>query len=146
MGADDATRLGRASPLVKARVAKRDPARDMGFVERTTLFVVALKRDRATALLEGFAETHRQRARVFAQQLADLDSPTRQARLALEFGPRDGVKDRVQRLLTSCPPTLQAAIAARLPVVLRPAGTSIDGSFSPVLLALASRLVRETLR
>lgn len=149
MAADTPTRLGHASPLIKARVAKKDPARVTGFVEQTTLFVVALKKDRATELLEGFGQAHRQRARVFAQQLADLDSPTRQARLALEFGPRDGVRERVERLLTSSPPALRAALCAHLPPAIRPAAPAAPAkasAMSPALKALALRLIRETLR
>lgn len=147
MGIDDPTRLGHASPLLKARVRKRDPARETGFVEQTTLFVVGLKKDQASGLLEGFGEPQRHRARVFAQQLADLDSATRQARLALEFGPRDGVRDRVNGLLSASPPALRAAIAARLPPALRPKAPKVpDAPASPALVALASRLVREVLR
>ncbi|MBL8919698.1 MAG: hypothetical protein JNJ54_12595 [Myxococcaceae bacterium] len=146
MAADTPTRLGHASPLLKARVGKKDPARVMGFVEQTTLFVVALKKERATELLEAFGQAHRQRARVFAQQLADLDSPTRQARLALEFGPRDGLRERVERLLSSSPPALRAALCAQLPPAFRPASPPAATPVSPALKALAARLVRETLR
>lgn len=145
MGAQDSTRLGR-SPLMKARVGAKDPARETGFVERTTLFVVATRKDEALALLDGFAPDARDRARVFARQLADLDSPTRQARLALEFGVRDGVRERVKQLIADASPALRSALVANLPAQLRPAGTVLFEPASPVLSALAARLVREATR
>lgn len=147
MSAADPTRLGRASPLIKARVRQRDPAREMGLVERTTLFLVALKKDQALGLIDGFGEAARQRARVFAQQVSDLDSPTRQARLALEFGVRDGVRDRVGKLLAEAPPALRAALASLLPASLRPRDVPPPTEApSPALQALAARLIREASR
>ncbi len=146
MGAQDSTRLGRASPLIKARVGAKDPSRDTGFVERTTLFVVATRKEQALRLLDGFASDARQRARVFARQLVDLDSPTRQARLAFEFGVRDGVRERVKLLLAGASPALHSALVANLPPQFRPAGTVHFEAASPALSALAARLVREATR
>jgi len=146
MRARDSTRLGRASPLIKARVVAKDPARETGFVERTTLFVVATRKEEALGLLDGFASDERQRARVFAQQLVDLDSSTRQARLALESGVRDGVRERVKHLLAEASPALRSALVANLPTQHRPAGTVHVDSASPALGALAARLIREATR
>jgi hypothetical protein len=146
MTAHDATRLGRLSPLIKAKVIATDPSRETGFVERTTLFVVALKKEQALRLLDGFATAARQRARVFARQLVDLDSPTRQARVALEFGVRDGTAERVKQLLTEAPPALRSALTSQLPARLRPAGLPPHEGLSPALSALAARLVREVTR
>ncbi|MBE2251778.1 MAG: hypothetical protein IAE78_19740 [Myxococcus sp.] len=146
MGAADLTRLGRASPLIRGRVAAKDPARGAGFVERTTLFVVALKKAQAIELLDGFAEPLRQRSRVFAQQLSDLDSPTRQARLAIEFGVRDGARERIKALLDQSPLALRAALMSQLPSTLRPEGAPAAPTASPALQALAARLVREATR
>jgi hypothetical protein len=149
MAPPEGTRLGRVSPLIKARVATKDPARDAGFVEQTTLFVVAIKKTDALALLDGFADAARQRARVFAQQVADLDSSTRQARLALAFGARDDALARIRALLAEAPAGLKAAILAQLPPALRPSTAGLAPprpSESPVLEALAARLIREATR
>ncbi|MCU0700335.1 MAG: hypothetical protein MUC96_27820 [Myxococcaceae bacterium] len=149
MAAPDGTRLGRASPLIKARVATKDPARTLGFVEQTTLFVVAIKKTDALALLDGFTESARQRARIFAQQLADLDSSTRQARLALAFGARDDAPTRLKALLAEAPAGLKAAVLAQLPPALRPSTAGLAApaaTASPALVALASRLIREATR
>jgi hypothetical protein len=149
MGAPEGTRLGRASPLIKAKVAAKDPARDLGFVEHTTLFVVAIKKTDALALLDGFADAARQRARVFAQQVSDLDSSTRQARLALTFGARDDAPARIRALLAEAPAGLKAALLAQLPPALRPATVGLappPAPAPPVLVALAARLIREATR
>jgi hypothetical protein len=148
MSPTEGTRLGRASPLIKARVATKDPVRGVGFVEQTTLFVVALKKTDALSLLDGFAESARQRARVFAQQLADLDSSTRQARLSLAFGTRDDAAVRIKALLAEAPAGLKAAILEQLPPALRPplAGLAPPPAQAPLLKALANRLIREATR
>ncbi|MCA3011623.1 MAG: hypothetical protein INH41_04395 [Myxococcaceae bacterium] len=143
------TRLGRASPLIKGKVAPRDPARDLGFVELTALFVVALKKADALALLDGFAPSSRGRARRFAQQLTDLDSSTRQARLSHAFGVRGDASSRVEALLGEASPSLRAAIIAQLPRGLRlPASAqpAEPAPTSPALTALAARLIREATR
>lgn len=142
----EGTRRDRASPLIKGRVSKQDPAREGGFVEQTTLFLVATKKEQALELLDGFAKQPRQRARVFAQQLADLDSPTRQARLALEFGVREGGRERVTKLLNEVTPQMRAAIVSLLPQSWRPASTPAPAESAPVMLALAARLIREATR
>ncbi|MBM4781609.1 MAG: hypothetical protein GQE15_28365 [Archangiaceae bacterium] len=142
----DGTRLDRASPLIKGRAPKKDPSRESGFVERTTMFVVAMKKEDGDALLEGFASEPRQRARVFAQQLAALDSPTRQARLALEFGVREGGRERVNKLMGEVSPALRAAIIGLLPQTWRPATPTLRNPPSPVMLAIAARLIREATR
>jgi hypothetical protein len=136
------TRLGHASPLIKAKIALKDPQRTSGFVERTTLFLVALKKAQAHELLDGFSSAPRERARVYAQQLVDLDSATRQARVAREFGPSGSFPTRIHELVVRSPPALRNALYAQLPPPLRPTGfTPLPAS--PALQALASRLVRE---
>lgn len=140
------TRLERGSPLIKGRAPKKDPSREGGFVEQTTLFVVAIKKQQATELIEGFASEPRQRARLFADQLSALDSPTRQARLACEFGVREGGRERVNKLLAESSPAMRAAIVSLLPASWRPASVMAPQSCAPVMLALAARLIREATR
>lgn len=142
----EGTRLGRASPLIKGRVSKQDPNREGGFVEQTTLFLVAMKKEQALELLDGFAKDPRHRARVFAQQLSDLDSPTRQARLALEFGVREGGRERVNKLLGEVSPPMRAAIASLLPPSWRLPNVPSAAQTTPVMSALAARLIREATR
>lgn len=146
MSASDSTRLGHASPLIKARVAAKDPIRVTGFVEQTTLFVVALKKTNALELLDGLTEPARRTARLFAQRLADLDSPTRQARVALEFGVRDDARDRLKAMIDDAPPALRAALEAALPSAWRQNRAAAPPPGSAVLKALATRLVREAMR
>lgn len=140
----DGTRLDRASPLIKGRAPKKDPSRESGFVERTTMFVVAMKKEQD--LLDGFASEPRTRAQLFGQQLSALDSPTRQARLALEFGVREGGRERVNKLLSEASPAMRAAIVALLPQSWRPTNLTATDQRSPVMLALAARLIREATR
>ena len=142
----EGTRLGRASPLIKGRVSKKDPNREGGFAEQTTLFLVAMKKEQALELIDGFANEPRARARVFAQQLSDLDSPTRQARVALEFGVREGSRERVNTLLTEVAPAMRVAIVSLLPQSWRPANMPPVGQNAPVMLLLAARLIREATR
>jgi len=136
------TRLGHGSPLIKAKIALKDPQRTSGFVERTTLFLVALKKAQAHELLDGLASAPRERARVYAQQLVDLDSATRQARVAREFGPSASLPTRIHELVIRSPPRLRNALYAHLPPSVRPTGF-VPAPASPALQALASRLVRE---
>lgn len=140
------TRLARASPLIKGHAPARDPSRETGFVERTTMFVVAMKKEVGGDLLDGFADHPRQCAQRFAQHLSALDSPTRQARLALEFGVREGGRERVNKLLSEASPAMRAAIVALLPQSWRPTNLTATDQRSPVMLALAARLIREATR
>lgn len=140
----NSTRIGRASPM-KARVVPREPPREIGFAEQTTLFLIAFKKPNASELLEGLAEMHRHTARLVAQRVSEVDSPTRQARLALEFGTRDDARSRIDALLSTAPIALRAAIEQQLPAAWRRAErpTTLP---SPALSMLAARLVREATR
>ena len=113
-----------------------------GFTERTTLFLVAVKKTEATELLEGFAPSQAERARRCAQQLTAMDSATRQARLSHEFGPSPQFSAQIHTLLTQASPGLRAALIAHLPQQLRPAGAQ-PAPIPPALKSLAARLVRE---
>lgn len=137
----DSTRVGRPSPLIKAK-AHPTPPRASGLVERTTLFLIALKRGQAKELLDGLAQEPKARAEAFAKQLVQLDSATRQARIAREFGPDAAFDARVHELVVRSPPALRHAVYAQLPPSSRPAGF-VSTSSSPALQALAARLVRE---
>ena len=129
-------------PLIKAKPPVAEPARLTSFAEQTTLFIVALKKREADELLAGFAPTHASLVERCASDVGKLDSATRQARLAHEFGPSSAFTAALHALLTGSPPVLRAAIHAHLPPHLRPAGAPA-ASFSPALSALAARLVRE---
>jgi hypothetical protein len=140
------TRLGRQSPLIKAKLRAKDPPRLHGFAELTTLFLVSLKKNEALELLEGLSDTLRQKARVFAQQVSDLDSATRQARLMLEFGTQPQAKHRAAALMAEAPALLKAAIAEALPPELKPKDAPpAHPQLSPAIVGLAQRLVREAL-
>jgi hypothetical protein len=132
---------------VSARLADVPAHRPTSQVERLTLFLCALHRDQAEALLLGLADEPALKARAFRAELTAWDSSRRQARLALEFGPRDRPRERAQRLILEAPPPLRAALAQSLPPKLRrhfphlvPAQPA-----APALCALAARLVREAL-
>ena len=64
------------------------PQGTCGRTERLALFACALSRESALDVLEGLCEPERTRARRYARQVAAWDSPTRQAKVALEFGLR----------------------------------------------------------
>ncbi len=137
--------------VVRARAVRgsADAPRSLSFVERTTLFIVALKRQHAPALLDGFATAQRHTAQVLAKQLTGLDSPTRQARVTLEFGARDDAADRLKVLLEQAPPRLKACLSQQLPPALRhlaPPQAAEALPPSPAMKALAARMIREASR
>lgn len=139
MSAADSTRLG--ARLIRARVVAKDPPRANGFIEETTLFVVALKKATSLELLDGLADAQLNVARAFAQRLLDLDSPTRQARLTSTFSVRETARERVDALLTKSPPALRHAIEAELPASWRNSAAR-PAARTPALARLARRLIR----
>lgn len=140
----DVTRLRNPAP----QVAPRAGPKDIDPVERIALFVCALKREGALELLEGFADEQKRRARSFARTVSTWDSSTRQGRLTREFGPRDDAVARVHELVLQAPPGLRRAIVEQLPLELRTSFPHLqkNGEASPVMRALAARLVREAMR
>ena len=121
----------------------------MGFPERVALFVAAIHRDRADALLAGFATSPEQRAKVFADDMKQWDSARRQARLAHEFGVRQDAGERIQQLIVRTDGDLRAAIVASLPPSVRAQFPQFVGgaaSFPVGVRALAARLVKEASR
>jgi hypothetical protein len=117
-------------------------------VERLALFLGALHRDEAEALLLGLARDLRPRALAFHREALGWDSARRQARLALEFGPQDRQLERARRLVREAPGRLAEAIVAVLPAALQghfPPPGPAEGT-APALRLLAVRLVREALQ
>ena len=145
-----ATRLDRPPAKLARAVRREDGPRELSFVERTTLFVCALHRERALDLVEGFADASRSTARGFARQVMDWDSSTRQARITRELGSRPDAAERLRALIVEASPLLRQAIAAILPPAQRALFPHLDEAavapLAPVLKALAERLVREAVR
>lgn len=146
-----ATRLDRLPAKRANAVRREDGPRELTFVERTTLFVCALHRERALDLIEGFAERPRGTARSFARQVMDWDSSTRQARITRELGSRPDAAERLRALIVEATPLLRQAIAAILPPAQRALFPHLDdkaagGALAPAVRALAERLVREAVR
>jgi len=114
-------------------------------VQRLALFLCALHRSESAELLEGLAAGPRREALAFSAEVLRWDSSRRQARLALEFAPRDQSGERLRGLLEGAPPRLRAALLEAAPVELRSASGEgpPPGAASPALAALAARLVRE---
>lgn len=126
-----------------------DGPRDLGFVERVALFVCAMHKERASELLEGFADTPRSKALEFAAQVKAWDSSTRQARLTREFGARIDAAERIKQLIVEASPELRVAIAQELPPAQRAAYPHLkvtDAQPSPAMRSLAARLVRAATR
>jgi hypothetical protein len=143
-----ATELRPVPSSLASGVRPRDAHRALSFVERVTLFVCAAHRDRAMELLDGFAGSPRKEARAFARTVADWSSAARQARLTIDFGTRADAPARVHALLREASPAMRAALVEALPEPLRPRGdpgTAVPEG-SPMLAALAHRLVREAIR
>jgi hypothetical protein len=123
-------------------------ARELDFPERVALFVCALHKAQATTLLELFAETPRQAATNFAQELTNCDSGTRQARLSREFGARVDAMQRLRKLVVDAPLALRFAIVEQLPPAQRALFPHLQGKAAapPAMRAIASRLIREAAR
>ncbi|MHB8872738.1 MAG: hypothetical protein ACYC8T_03530 [Myxococcaceae bacterium] len=126
---------------------------ECGWPERLALFACALARESAIDLLEGLAEPQRARAREFARKVASWDSPTRQAKVAVEFGPRPDAGGRLRALMAEAGPTLRRELFRLLPPYHRSLFPELVAVLSapgdpppPGLLALAQRLVREATR
>jgi hypothetical protein len=127
-----------------------DGPKALSFAERVTLFVCALHKEQASALLAGFADRPRRRAIAFAEQIRQWDSSTRQARLAREFGANTSPTERLHRLVLEVPPALRAALGEHLSPeqrLLFPHLTPATPTPTPpAMRAIAGRLVREATR
>jgi hypothetical protein len=118
-----------------------------GFAEHLAIYLCAMHRDEGDALLEGLA--HKKSAASLFHQLVQGDSASRQAALTKEFGIRVDAKERIHALVVQAPAALRSQIVKSLPANLRghfPHLEREDTEASPALVALAQRLVRETMR
>lgn len=125
-----------------------DRRRASAALQRLALFLCAFRPAEAGALLEGLAEGPRQEAAAFGAEVRRWASARRQARLALEFGPREGAEGRLTALLEGQPPALRAALLEALPAEARArrrAPGPPEAKAPPALRALAERLVAEAL-
>ena len=123
----------------------------MGFPERVALFITAIHRERADALMAGLSAPARERADTFSKDMRQWDSGRRQARLAHEFGVRHDAGERLQQLVVATSGALRSAIVASLPPAVRTqfpqfATTTSAESFPAAVRALAARLVKEASR
>ena len=120
------------------------------FIERVTLFVSTMHKDTAPQLFESLSETQLIRAKKHAKTIANLDSATRQAQLACEFGVRGDAVERLQALLSHCAPPLRSAIVQLMPAKWRthfPKVRFDDTTCPPAeLRAMALRLIDEAVR
>ena len=120
---------------------------DLSFVERVALFLKTLHKAEAGELLEGFVEAKRYTANQFCRHFGRFDSPTRQARLAREFGVQPEALERLRQVVARSPPRLQSAIVETLPEPWRRAFPRLKPrSTSPALRNQARRLIHETVR
>ncbi len=156
----DETQVDRARPtrLVArdpaAVVAKSAPAAERcAWQERLALFACSMNRDSAIDLLEGLADPERVRARAYARRVVGWDSPTRQARLAVEFGLRGDSEHRLHALMAEASPQLRLEVFSLLPPYHRTLFPDVAARFSargappsPAVSALAQRMVREATR
>jgi hypothetical protein len=139
------TRLAKPASSSK-RLARNAPVE---FPERLALYIHAMHREHASALLEALAEEPRARALAYIEELKAIDSAQRQARLTREFGTRSDALDRVAQLLVDAAPPLRRALVRHLPPALRarfPHLDVADAPCPPARDALAARLVRELIR
>lgn len=129
------------------------PQGGCGRTERLALFACALSRDSALDMLEGLCEPQRTRARRYAQQVVAWDSPSRQAKVAVEFGLREDAGSRLRAVVEEAGPELRLEMFRLLPPYLKTlfpelvtAAVAPAASVPPGMAALAQRLVREAIR
>lgn len=139
--------------MSETRVIRKGPRSDgpraLGFPERLTLFVTAMHRAQADALLDGLGGDARVRAHAFAPSVRGWDSAQRQARLTHEFGVRSDAVQRVRELVVGAQGAVRDAILDALPARLKvefPRGRAAAATPSPAVRALAARLVWEATR
>ncbi len=146
--------LTRVLPPAEFRKTPPPPPLDdddpVEFPQRLALFLIAMHRERMPELMQGLGGPLRKQAAAFAKEAASWDSPTRQARVAIEFGVRQDATSRLKELMARASPPLRMAIFDRLPAWAQSLFPKLQnhaaGTASPAMLALAERLVRETTR
>ncbi|MCY1020857.1 hypothetical protein [Pyxidicoccus sp. MSG2] len=159
----EATRVGRAArPNKRAKPTAQVPAREAPPpqaipppplalpLERWALVAWVLGRERAAELLSGLGVREAERAKEHLLRLAGLPSAQRQAKVAVEFGERADAAARLKALMEEASEPLRREIFRRLPPYHRslfPGRPAEPGEqASPVMGALAERLIREATR
>ncbi|MGE6760817.1 hypothetical protein ACQKGO_22555 [Corallococcus interemptor] len=158
----EATRVGRvlrkARKLLPAR--KESPRATVADVtlpalslplERISLVVCVLARERAAELLGGLVDAEAGRALRHLERFASMPSAQRQAKVAVDFGERSDGANRLAVFLESAPEALRQEALRRLPPYHRSRfpeweGTPSQAEAAPALTALAERRIREALR
>jgi hypothetical protein len=145
------TRLLLPRPVVDR--PRSAPQGGCGRSERLALFACALCRDTALDMLEGLCEPYRTRARRYAQQVTAWDSPSRQAKVAVEFGLREDAGRRLRAVMQEAAPALRLEMYRLLPPYLKTLFPELVAPsaapstvVAPGMAALAQRLVREATR
>jgi hypothetical protein len=136
-------------PAAKVPVPRTPPA--LLPLARFALVALVFGRERAPELLEGLGEREAGRAKEHLAHLMALSSAQRQAKVAVEFGMRKDPSGPLRELMAEAPEPLKRELFRRLPPYLRSLfpGRGLeppDASATPVLCALAERLIREATR
>lgn len=137
------------APAEKAPVSKTPPA--LLPLARFALVALVFGRERAPELLEGLGAREAERAKEHLAHLTALSSAQRQAKVAVEFGMRKDPSEPLRELMAEAPEALRRELFRRLPPYLRSLFPERgleppDASATPVLCALAERLIREATR
>lgn len=136
-------------PVRQRATVKVPSAAERELEDRLALLVCALAKGRETELLSGLVEKKRGPAMQIAEEVAQLSSSVRQARLAHLFSERLEAAERTRRLLEEASPCLEQAVFAALPPYLRPVAQKREVAGPPassVLAGFAARLVKEATR
>ncbi|MEW6435091.1 MAG: hypothetical protein AB1730_26620 [Myxococcota bacterium] len=129
--------------------ARPGPNHAVEFPERVALYIHAMHRESAAALLDAFSDAPRARANAYIADLKAIDSAQRQARLTREFGAVPDAADRAQQLLVEASPPLRRAIFRHLPAAMQARFAHLATAAEPcppAMDALAARLAREVVR
>jgi hypothetical protein len=119
-------------------------------LSRFALVALVLGKERAAELLEGLGGREGARAQEHLRLLMALSSAERQARVALEFGPRRDAAESLRAVMQEASEPLRQEIFRRLPPYhqsLFPARAAEPAApAAPGLGVLAERLIREATR
>lgn len=121
----------------------------LDFAQKVALFVTAMHKDKAVALLEGLAPRERERAQAFSGAVRSWDSARRHARLAWEFGVRPDAEDRLEVVVGGVSGALREAVVALLPLAMQrrfPRRVGGVESAPDLVWGVAARLIREVSR
>jgi hypothetical protein len=137
------------APVSKAPVSRTPPA--LLPLARFALVALVFGRERAPELLEGLGAREAERAKEHLAHLTALSSAQRQAKVAVEFGMRKDPSEPLRELMAEAPEALKRELFRRLPPYLRSLFPERgveppDALATPVLCALAERLIREATR